>query len=274
MTDASDCPKRFRRLSFAPGKRSGRPTGNLQALAEGRDEREAAGCAGEAVLRARSIRWWQRLIRAGVRPNTITTSAPVWSSCPRVAYGLGHIRLGGAAAAAERGGRHPRRPGGARRGDGHPVRRLLRLDARPGGRRRHLHRHRRLPADRARRRLPGPGRHRLHGGHPQLAPGLLRPGAGRRAGPRLQGRDRPAGGADPAGSGWPRCWWARARMRCVLEGIVALLAVASIITVVQRFVYVLPCNGADAAPGSRARAARARSAPRRSILSRKDVSSG
>ena len=57
-------------------------------------------------------------------------------------------------------------------------------------------------------------------------------------GTRLQGGHRPAGRADPAGRACARSWWARGRTRCVLEGIVALLAVASMITVVQRFVYV------------------------------------
>ena len=53
-------------------------------------------------------------------------------------------------------------------------------------------------------------------------------------------------------------WWAPGRTRCVLEGVVALLAVASVITVVQRFVYVY--RHADGVEGAVPRAGRRRAA--------------
>ena len=147
---------------------------------------------------------------------------------------------------------------GRRAGD--QVRRLLRLDARPGRRRRHVHRDRAsylLTA--AGRGLPGAGDHHLHGGDPRLAAGVLRPGPGRGARASTarwgwcSGRSGSSGlglpslsvGAGPAGH-----WCSRRSWRCS--------RVASVITVVQRFVYVYRSDGEARARTAAARYSRER----------------
>src|SRR3989454_5767048 len=114
--------------------------------------------------------------------------------------GLGAV--GWLPAAVQRGVRSAGRPPGARGRAGDGVRRLLRLDARPGGRSGAVYGDRRvLPAGRRGSESDGPGGRALLRGAHRLAARVVRPGAGRRAGHRVQGGDRTTGRAGAAARG-------------------------------------------------------------------------
>ena len=180
----------------------------------------------------------KRLIRAGVRPNTITTIGTGWCSCRRWRTPSGTsgwagllLLLSGVADTLDgqvaRGGAH-----------GDEVWRLLRLHPRPGRRRRHLHRHRRLPA--APRPMWPSGLSAVilcMIAILVLAARLLRPRAGGRARTRLQGGHRPAGRTHHRARARLGCSWAPVR-HAPPRGHRGAAGPASTITVVQRFVYV------------------------------------
>ena len=162
----------------------------------------------------------ERLIRAGVRPNTITTIGTGLVLVSAVAYGFGQIRLGGLLlllsgvtdtldGQVARGGAMVTKFGAFydstldRVGDGATF---IGIGA-------FL-----LTAPDVAYRVPAVDH--LHGRHPQLAPGLLRASPGRRARARVQGGDRAARGADTrarallaphrrraAGPWCSRRWW-------------------------------------------------------------------
>ena len=211
----------------------------------------------------------ERLIRAGVRPNTITTVGTGLVLVSAVAYGLGHIRLGGALlllsgladtldGQVARGGAMVTKFGAFydstldRVGDGATFIGIGAFLLTGAGRR--------LPDPRPSSSAWSPSSARSWSPTPGPGPKDWASTA------RWASRS----GRSGSGSGSSRCSWARVPHALVLEGIVALLAVASMITVVQRFVYVYrtPTDVGGRAAGPQT------SSARRSILSRKDIRSG
>ena len=111
---SSDCPNRFSRLSFRPAARPG--IGRDHALRE-TERREAAGCAGEAVLRrGRSAGGTADPVRRAAEHHHHHRHRA--GAGVRAGVRAGAHPAGRAAAAAERRHRHARRPGGARRRHG------------------------------------------------------------------------------------------------------------------------------------------------------------
>ena len=160
----------------------------------------------------------ESLIRAGVRPNTITTIGTGLVLVSAVAYGMGHIRIGGLLlllsgvadtldGQVARGGAMVTRFGAFydstldRVGDGATFIGIgAFLLTAPD--------------------VAQPDRRgdRLHGRDPQLAPGLLRPGPGRRIWDWIARSASPSGRSGFSASAWPHCWWGRGRGRWCSRG--------------------------------------------------------
>src|SRR5690349_21604206 len=85
-------PNPFQRLSFRPAKGSGRARGPRR---RSNTDVKLLGAVEKPFYRAVNplVEW---LIRAGVRPNTITTIGTGLVLISAMAYGMGHIRIGGA----------------------------------------------------------------------------------------------------------------------------------------------------------------------------------
>ena len=78
----------------------------------------------------------------------------------------------------------------------------------------------------------------LHGGHPELPCWYRTRGPGPKAWDSIARWESRSGAERLLGIGIPRCWSVPAPTGIVLQVIVAVLAVLSTVTVVQRFVYV------------------------------------